>query len=489
VFKFDNSYARLPDTFFQRINPTPVDDPQLIKVNRFLGLKLGLEPGFLTSSEGTELFSGNTIAEGSDPLAMVYGGQQFGGWVPQLGDGRVVLLGEVMDADGHRKDIQLKGSGRTKYSRNGDGRAWLGPVLREYVVSEAMAELNIPTTRALAVVTTGEDVFREDIVPGAILTRVASSHVRVGTFQYFAARDDIDGLKTLADYVIDRHFPDLKEATNPYLGLLEQMISKQASLIAKWMGVGFIHGVMNTDNVLICGETLDYGPCAFMDAYDPKTVFSSIDRMGRYSYENQPKIAQWNCAAFASSLLPLLHLEKAKAIEIARDTVNDFEDQYHAAWGLELGGKLGLENVQDGDDVLGQELLDCMAKYKIDFTLAFRRLCDVDNEASSGDGPLMAVFNDADELHAWLVKWRVRLAQESRREEKRKAAMRAINPAFIPRNHQVEKMIEKAVKGNFKPFEKLVKVLEQPFEEQEHYGIYQHPPKHKIQCYQTYCGT
>ncbi|NQV47097.1 MAG: YdiU family protein [Rhodospirillaceae bacterium] len=488
-FPFDNSYARLPERFYARLSPTPVSDPVLIKINHPLARHLGLDPDFLDSPKGAEIFSGSHVAEGSDPLAMAYAGHQFGGWVSQLGDGRAHLLGEVIDGDGMRRDIQLKGSGPTPYSRSGDGRAGIGPVLREYVVSEAMAALNIPTTRALAAVTTGEKVFRDDVVPGAVLTRVASSHIRIGTFQFFAARQDMDALKILADHVIDRHYPEAREAENPYLSLLQHVIDRQAALIAKWMAVGFIHGVMNTDNMLISGETIDYGPCAFMDSYHPDMVFSSIDHMGRYAYQNQPTIAQWNLASFASCLLGLIHGDQDSAIRAAEAAVNTFGDRFDAAWSAAFRAKIGLGEERDGDVALAQDLLGRMAENKADFTLTFRRLSGLSGQDAGADASVGALFENPASFNEWAVKWRARLALESSSDGARQSAMGAINPAYIPRNHRVEQVIMAALEGDLGPFERLLDILSAPFDEQPSNAAYQQPPRPDEIVHETFCGT
>jgi uncharacterized protein YdiU (UPF0061 family) len=491
-FPFDNSYARLPERFYARLNPTPVRDPTLIKINRPLAQHLGLDPDFLASPGGIEIFAGNRVPEGAEPLAMAYAGQQFGRLVPRLGDGRALLLGEVIDADGLRRDIQLKGSGRTPFSRSGDGRAWIGPVLREYLVSEAMAALNIPTTRALAAVATGETIFRDRIFPGAVIARVASSHIRVGTFQYFAVREDVQALQLLADHVIDRHYPDAREAANPYLCLLENVVAKQAALIAKWMAVGFIHGVMNTDNVLISGETIDYGPCAFMDGYHPEIVYSSIDRRGRYAYQNQPNIARWNLASFATSILPLINPDIDKAVEAAESAVNAFGDQFNVAWSSELRAKIGLAEEQDGDLELAQDLLERMAANKADFSLTFRRLSDLSGSMAplnaEAEASVGALFDDLTSFDDWVVKWRARLALEKRDDSARQSAMRATNPAYIPRNHRIEQVILAALEGDFGPFEKLGNILSQPFDDQPDNANYQLPPLPEEVVHTTFCG-
>src|SRR6201991_3789489 len=381
-FPFEHTYASLPENFFARVAPTPVISPRLIKLNRPLAVHLGLDPELLSSPEGAEILAGKRIPEGADPIAMAYAGHQFGHFVPQLGDGRAILLGEVIDADGVRRDIQLKGSGPTPFSRRGDGRAALGPVLREYVVSEAMAALGVPTTRSLAAVVTGESVMRETMLPGAVLTRVASSHIRVGTFQFFASRGDTDGVKKLADHVIARHYPDIGMAERPYHELLERVVARQAELVARWLLVGFIHGVMNTDNTSISGETIDYGPCAFMDDYNPGQVFSSIDEMGRYAYGNQPRIALWNLTRLAECLLPLFSDDQDKAIEQAQFALGEFAEKFAAAYQAGLRAKVGLFTKADGDDALEQDLLDAMTKNQADFTLTFRRLADAALDAN-----------------------------------------------------------------------------------------------------------
>ncbi len=486
---FDNSYARLPERFFARLDPTPVDAQGLIKINYPLARHLGLDPDFLGSPRGVDILAGNSVAEGSEPLAMAYAGQQFGGWVPQLGDGRAHLLGEVIDGDGVRRDLALKGSGRTPFSRGGDGRAGIGPVLREYVLSEAMAVLNIPTTRALAAVTTGEEIYRDNAVPGAVLTRVAGSHIRVGTFQFFAARQDAEALRVLADHVIARHYPEVRDAANPYLSLLEQVIANQAALIAKWMAVGFIHGVMNTDNMLISGETIDYGPCAFMDGYDPAKVFSSIDQGGRYAYQNQPAIAQWNLASFASSILVLVDPDQDTAVAAAEAAVNGFFDVYNAAWSAALRAKIGLAEERPGDPDLAQDLLDRMAANGADFTLTFRRLGEVAKDDDTADASVADLFDDPASCSDWLAKWRARLAHESRDDAARQTAMGAINPAYIPRNHRVEQVIQAALGGDLAPFETLLEVLSRPFDDQPHHADFQNPPRPDEVVHETFCGT
>jgi uncharacterized protein YdiU (UPF0061 family) len=482
---FESTYAELPERFYTRMTPTPVAEPRLIKVNRALAEDLRLDVAFLESADGVGLLAGNAVAPGSRPLAMAYAGHQFGNFVPQLGDGRTLLLGEVVDRRGVRRDIQLKGSGPTPYSRSGDGRAALGPVLREYIVSEAMAALGIPTTRSLAAVATGERVFRETILPGAILTRVARSHVRVGTFQYFTARRDGEAVRLLADYVIARHYPDLSSAMQPYVALLERVVEVQAELVARWMLVGFIHGVMNTDNTSVAGETIDYGPCAFMDTYDPATVFSSIDYMGRYAYQNQPGIAQWNLVCLAQCLLPLIDDDEQRAIGKAQAAIDAFPERYRAAWLDGMRAKLGLETADARDQALADDLLAAMAANDHDFTNTFRGLADI----IEGDGDVADGMEAARLPTEWLATWRQRLAREAARPDERRAAMRATNPRFIPRNHRVEAALKAAMAGDLGPFEKLNGVLARPFDEQPENAEFTAPPQPEEIVRATFCGT
>jgi uncharacterized protein YdiU (UPF0061 family) len=488
LFGFDNLYARLPERFYARLPPTPVATPQLVKLNRQLARELGLDPDALASPEGVEILAGNRIAVGSEPIALAYAGHQFGNFVPQLGDGRAVLLGEVIDRAGVRRDIQLKGSGPTPFSRRGDGRAAIGPVLREYVVSEAMAALGIPTTRTLAAVTTGESVFRETVLPGAVLTRVASSHIRVGTFQFFAARGDVEALRLLADHVIARHYPDVASDPQRYRVLFERVIERQARLVARWMLVGFIHGVMNTDNTTISGETIDYGPCAYMDAFDPKTVFSSIDHGGRYAYANQPQIAAWNLARFGETLLPLLSDDSEQALAQAQESLARFSGLYSTALIGGFRAKLGLFAEQEDDAALVQGLLDVMAANHADFTLTFRRLSDAVDDPAKRDDVRM-LFHDVAAFDAWEERWRRRLADEGRSGEERRRAMQAVNPAYIPRNHRVEAALAAAAEGNLAPFEELLVVLSRPFEARPEFAAYENPPGQDERVCQTFCGT
>jgi uncharacterized protein YdiU (UPF0061 family) len=488
-FPFQNTYAALPAGFFARVAPTPVASPRLIKLNRPLAIHLGLDPDLLSSPEGTEILAGKRIPDGADPIAMAYAGHQFGHFVPQLGDGRAILLGEVIDADGVRRDIQLKGSGPTPFSRRGDGRAALGPVLREYIVSEAMAALGIPTTRSLAAVVTGESVVRETLLPGAVLTRVASSHIRVGTFQYFAARGDTEGVRQLADHVINRHYPEVAGAERPYHALLQGVIARQAELVARWLLVGFIHGVMNTDNSSISGETIDYGPCAFMDHYDPAAVFSSIDEQGRYAYANQPRIALWNLTRLAECLLPLFSDDRDKAVEQAQSILGEFAEKFTTAYQAGLRQKTGLFTQRDGDEALLQDLLEAMANNHADFTLTFRGLSEAALDAD-GDQKIRQLFAEPTAYDEWAVRWRQRIGDEPQDPAARRTAMRAVNPVFIPRNHRVEAVIQAAVnRDDFAPFEELLTVLSKPYDDQPAFAGYADPPEPHQRVLQTFCGT
>ncbi len=485
---FDNSYVRLPNAFYARVTPAPAPSAQLVKLNRALAEELRIDPEALARSEGIAALAGNATLEGAEPIATAYAGHQFGHFVPQLGDGRAILLGEVIGRDGGRRDLQLKGAGRTPFSRNGDGRAALGPVLREYLVSEAMAALGVPTTRALAAVTTGETVRRERALPGAVLTRVAASHIRVGTFQFFAARGEVENLRALADHVIARHYPTVGAAPEPYRALLAQVIRRQADLVAKWLLVGFIHGVMNTDNMSIAGETIDYGPCAFMDAYDPATVFSSIDARGRYAYGAQPSIAHWNLTRLAEALLPLLADDQEAAVSIAQDEIEKFPQAFNDAYLAGLRAKLGFADAREDDLALARDLLDRMAANRADFTLTFRGLCAAARDHRA-DAELRDLFEDPRSYDEWAVRWRARLDAEGGDAAARGAAMRRVNPALVPRNHLVEAAIEAAVeRQDFSVFEHLLEALTTPFEEgafdPKFYGS---PPA--APGYRTFCGT
>ena len=478
TFPFDNSYARLPDRFFARLDPVPVAKPGLIAVNAKLAAELGLDPEALSSPDGLSQLAGNTIPDGAEPLAMAYAGHQFGGWVPQLGDGRAILLGEVIDHHGQRRDIQLKGSGRTPFSRMGDGRAWVGPVVREYLVSEAMHALGIPTTRSLAAVTTGEPVIRETDLPGAILTRVAASHIRVGTFQYFAAREDTDALSRLTQYALERHYPERLDDETPALALLDAVVSVQARLIARWMGVGFIHGVMNTDNTTISGETIDYGPCAFMDTYHPETVFSSIDQFGRYAYRNQPVVGHWNLAQLASSLLPLIDDDTDRAIARATEVIEQFPARYRSEWADVFTSKIGLPGGAEGDAEMADTLLAAMAVAQADFTLTFAALTEV--AAGSAFPATLAV--DVAPLDEWAQGWRATGRLE-------RAAMHRSNPVIIPRNHLVEEAISASVNGDHSVFQRYAAAWSDPWLNAMPDARLSEPPTPAERIHQTFCGT
>lgn len=473
LIPFDNSYARLPASFYTRQAPTPVDLPQLIAFNRALADQINIT-GTSTDDELALIFAGNTVPAGADPLAQAYGGHQFGNWAGQLGDGRAILLGETVGQDGIRRDIHLKGSGPTPYSRAGDGRAWLGPVLREYVISEANHALGIPTTRALAAVTTGETVWREKPLPGAVLTRVARSHIRVGTFQLLMAQRDTDGLRALFDHCVARHYP---QAETP-LDLLTAVIEKQAALVAQWMSVGFIHGVMNTDNTLISGETIDYGPCAFLDDYHPMTVFSSIDRKGRYAYANKPDIITWNMAQLATSLIPLVPDQDA-AVESFTNAINAMPARLQREWHTRFSAKIGLTTQQPDDTALINDLLSLMAQQGADFTNTFRALA-TDTARDQ--------FTDPAGFDLWAQRWHKRLETEPTSNTP-ETTMRQANPAFIPRNHRIEQMIEAAVQGDYAPFHRLNKVLAQPFTDQPDAADLTRPPQDSERVHATFCGT
>jgi len=485
---FEHTYSALPSRFYARVAPTPVASPSVIVFNRTLAEELGLDPD-VVEPQAAALFSGNELAEDADPIAMAYAGHQFGAFVPRLGDGRALLLGELRARDGALRDVQLKGSGLTPFSRNADGRAALGPMLREYLISEAMHALRIPTTRSLAVVSTGEPVYREEALPGAVLTRVAASHVRVGTFQYFAARGDQEGVRVLLDYVIARHYPEARHEASPALAVLKAVAARQAALVADWMLVGFIHGVMNTDNMAISGETIDYGPCAFMDAYHPNTVFSSIDHNGRYAYVNQAAIAQWNLTRFAETLLPLIDADEDKAIGLATDAVAPFIAQFDARFLEGMRRKIGLANAADGDVQLVKRLLSAMQNAGADFTLTFRRLAQA-AESAEAESALCELFPEQTAIRSWLQDWRRRLNSDPTSQEERAARMRQVNPAFIPRNHRVEAALNAAsAQGDPEPFRRLLRILQRPFEEQPEFAEYAQPPQPSERVYRTFCGT
>lgn len=484
-FPFDNSYARLPDAFFARAAPTPVSGPTMIRLNHPLAEELGLDVARLDSAEGLAILSGNQLADGSEPLAMAYSGHQFGGFSPQLGDGRAILLGEIVAADGIRRDIQLKGSGQTPFSRRGDGRSALGPVLREYIVSEAMAALGVPTTRALAAVASGERVLREGLVPGGVFTRVAQSHIRIGTFQWFAAHRDHDNLKLLADHVIQRHYPDLQTNENRYLDLLQRVIERQAKLIAHWMQFGFIHGVMNTDNMTVSGETIDYGPCAFMDNYDSMKTFSSIDRHGRYAFANQSTIGHWNLTRFAETLLPLLSDDADQAVSIAEAALDEYAAIHQVELHRRFTEKIGLETEDPADWQIAETLLSVMADGNADFTLVFRRLADALD--SGNDAALISLFDQPEAITQWLADWRTRLQQSERGSAI--ALMRRTNPIYIPRNHRIEAAIQAGYDGDFVPFHRLNDLLQKPFTVQPEYSEFEAAPQPDEVVQATFCGT
>lgn len=480
-WNLDHSYARLPEIFFAKIDPTPVSAPKITVLNEPLANYLGLDVEELKSNNGVELLAGNRIPQGASPIAQAYAGHQFGHFT-MLGDGRALLIGEQITPKGERVDIQLKGSGRTPYSRRGDGRATLGPMLREYIIAEAMHALGIATTRSLAVVTTGESVLRETEEPGAILTRVASSHLRIGTFEYAAQWGSIKELEALADYTLARHFPEVETDDNTYLSLLREVIKRQAQLIAKWQLVGFVHGVMNTDNITISGETIDYGPCAFMDKFDPSTVFSSIDLHGRYAYGNQPNIAAWNLARFAETLLPLLHDDQKQAIKLAQDTILDFAELYRCNWLAGMRAKLGIFNQEPQDEALIENLLNMMKKNQADYTNTFRAL----TINSLDDTNLFGTK----EFEQWHKLWQDRLARQQESKDSSRQLMRDSNPAVIPRNHRVEEALEAAVKrGDYSVMERLNDVLANPYNHSLEQADYTRMPEQSTEPYRTFCGT
>jgi uncharacterized protein YdiU (UPF0061 family) len=485
AFRTEHSYAQLPAALFESTAPTPVADPQWIAFNHQLADELNIPLEYRASDSGLQLFSGNRVPGWAQPLAQAYAGHQFASFVPQLGDGRAVLLAEVLDNHGQRRDLQLKGAGRTPYSRGGDGRSPLGPVMREYLVSEAMHKLGVPTTRALAAVASGEAVQREEPLPGAIMTRVASSHIRVGTFQFLAARANTEGLKALADHVIARHYPEASGSPCPYLGLLEAVIARQADLVARWMSFGFIHGVMNTDNSSIAGETIDYGPCAFMDTYQPDAVFSYIDRRGRYAYANQPTIMQWNMARFAECLIPLVSGDENSAVAQATEIVQRAADQYERAWLLHMGAKLGLSKVKAEDKTLVDDLLQLMADNQTDFTGTFRDLCDASKHSKA-----FKRFKNRSAVERWGQQWQQRLAQQGTPQAEISVTMQQVNPARIPRNHLVAQAIEAAEKsGDLRPFNRLQEALAAPFEDDPKFADLCAPPTAAERVANTFCGT
>jgi len=487
--EFDNTYIQLPGRFYSKLAPTPVSCPGPIRVNPGLARELGIDADWLVSDEGARVLAGNELPAGAEPISTVYAGHQFGGWVPQLGDGRAILLGEVMGRNNVRYDVQLKGSGPTPYSRGGDGRSPVGPVLREYVVSEAMAALGVPTTRSLGAVTTGEQVFRPpQVFPGAVLARVAQSHIRIGTFQYFFAQQDPEALKLLADYVIKRHYPAAALAENPAKALLEGVVAAQASLVAKWQLLGFIHGVMNTDNILLSGETIDYGPCAFMDTFHPNKVFSSIDRQSRYAYANQPGIAHWNLANLAQALIPVMDSDRDRASALAQEAIDSFPDLYQSAYRRGMARKLGIAKFEADDDVLASGLLELMAIEEADFTLVFRRLSDLARPETGQNVAELFEFSEA--FDPWLQRWRHRLESDPQTAADRQAGMFRANPVFIPRNHLVEAAIQAAVgEDDFSIFNRLVDLLETQRDYDSGLMEFARPPRPEEVVNQTFCGT
>jgi len=478
-WNFENTYFNLPGSFKEDINPVPVKNPDLVVFNEGLASELNLNFSNIDKFELSKIFSGNLLPEGSNSIAQAYAGHQFGHFT-MLGDGRAVLIGEHTTKSNEKYDIQFKGSGKTAFSRNGDGRAALGPMLREYIISEAMNGLKIPTTRSLAVVKTGENIQRETALQGAILTRVASSHIRVGTFQYIAARQKKDELKTLLDFTINRHYPETKNSNNQALDLLNLLIDRQCNLVVNWMRVGFIHGVMNTDNMTISGETIDYGPCAFMDTYDPKTVFSSIDQMGRYAYCNQPVITKWNLARFAECLVPLIDKDQDKAVKIATETINSFEKKYEEKWTNMMRGKLGLFGPQDKDKFLILDLLTWMHEKKADYTNTFCHLMDLDTKKNK-------LFDDIDFMN-WKKRWKKRLSKNNGLPKKSLELMKNNNPLVIPRNHKVEEALKAAEKNDLKPVNQLIEILKDPYTQKDDFFDYQ-LPSNLNEKYQTFCGT
>ena len=479
-FNFDNTYIHLPKAFYTELSPVPVRKPEMVIFNAPLSTDMGLDFSGISTDVKAALFSGNIMPEGSEPLAQAYAGHQFGHFT-MLGDGRAIVWGEHITPSGQRLDIQFKGSGPTPYSRGADGRAVLGPMLREYIISEAMHALNIPTTRSLAVVTNGEKVYRETGLPGAILTRIASSHIRVGTFEYAALQQDKGIIQSLVNYTIDRHYPWIKEEHNKTLSLLKAVIEKQADLITHWMRVGFIHGVMNTDNMTLSGETIDYGPCAFMDAYDPRTVFSSIDHMGRYAYANQPDIAQWNLARLAETMLPLLDDEIEKAADTTEEAVNGFGALYKDKWLSMMRAKLGLFGARAEDESLITDLLDWMQRAGADYTNTFRHLTEE-------KPPQGKPYNDKT-FKEWYTRWQAQLAKNTKPLKSSLSLMRANNPAVIPRNQKVEQVLGAATNGDLKPLKDLLTALQEPYKNRSDLKPYQSPPKQDERVYQTFCGT
>ena len=484
---FDNSFAKELKDFYEFTKADKSTSPKLIKFNESLAKELGPEWEKLKSDYGLLIFSGNDSPKGSQPLSQAYSGHQFGGFSPLLGDGRALLLGEVIDKDNIRRDIQLKGSGRTIFSRGGDGKSSLGPVLREYLISEAMHSLNIPTTRALAAVSSGDDVIREKVLPGGILTRVASSHIRVGTFQYASTTGDIEKIRVLSDYSINRHYKNILQKKEKYIEFFEAVCESQLNLIAKWMGIGFIHGVMNTDNMTISGETIDYGPCAFMDRYDPNIFFSSIDTQGRYAYSNQPLILSWNLARFAETLIPLIDKNEQNSIDILTQKISSIRDKYEKAWLKVMSEKIGITKIQDGDLDLINELLDIMKNERADFTLVFRYLADF---IIGKENLLINLFDNSKKINKWIINWKNRIEKEGKFDKSLCTKMKKINPLYIPRNHLVEYALDEALsKENYKPFYNLLSFVTNPYDEVFNSEEYTLPAPITDKPYKTFCGT
>ena len=484
MFNFDNTYIELPEDFYQKVNPSSAVAPTLIAFNTELAKELGANLETIDEKKLTDVFSGKEILPGSIPIAQAYAGHQFGNFVPSLGDGRAILLGEIISPKGLRFDLQLKGSGRTTFSRRGDGRSALGPVIREYIVSEAMHALNIPTTRALAAVNSGDQVYRENIVPGGILTRVASSHIRVGTFEFFACRENFSALKQLADYAINRHYPELTGSENIYFEFFKAVAKRKLSLVARWMSVGFIHGVMNTDNTSISGETIDFGPCAFMDQFNNQKVFSSIDLNGRYAYSNQANMALWNLSSLANCLIPLMDKNSDAMYTLLNEEFETLSEYFDTLWLQEMGKKLGLFSVIQEDKSLIKSWLHYLEQESLDFTNSFQDLTEVLSQSE-----FQTIFKRTSEFEHFFASWKKRLKQQSQDSEESKKLMQQTNPLFIPRNHQVEKAIVEAMGGNYEHFHRLNYVLSRPFTDQEKHQVLRNPPKEDEIVQQTFCGT
>jgi serine/tyrosine/threonine adenylyltransferase len=486
LFAFDNSFVRELDSLYVPWQPAQAPAPRLLVLNEELAAELGVDPAALSAPDGVDLLVGNVVPAGASPVAQAYAGHQFGMYSPLLGDGRALLLGEVIDVQGRRRDVHLKGSGRTPFARGADGKAAVGPMLREYVMGEAMHALGIPTSRALAVMATGDQVWREGILPGAVLVRVAASHLRVGTFQFAAARGDSALLQRLADHAIARHHPKVGEADNPYLAFFEAVVDAQASLLARWMLVGFVHGVMNTDNMTISGETIDYGPCAFMEAFDSATAFSSIDHGRRYAYGNQPRIAHWNLARLGETLMPLLDVEPEAAHAAATDVLNSFPGRYEAYWSRGMAAKLGIADAHEQDDALIDELLALLRVQKVDFTSFFRTLSSY---VLRNAAPARSRFAEPDAFDAWAERWKSRLARDAAEPQAIARAMDRVNPAYIPRNHKVEEALDAATAGDLEPLRTLLEVLSQPFEQRPGLEAFAAPAPPSFGPYCTFCGT